>query len=750
MIASKFSLFDAIICSIISPFYHLCSVILTSNTHHTVNLKNSYRMKNSTSLLLLAAAGIGLSASAQATWQRDEVTKFMPAQRTSSIMADFNNNGHLDIYYGGTACIPEFDKVPGVWPYQLQSNLFTNNGDGTWLGDTFTITENGEPQEVENEDGSKEMVQYYKLVEPTHGIAPNQFAEYFAFDYNNDGLVDLMVIGVITSDDQFSEKNRELLKTVEFRENHHGYTALYKNLGNNKFELVTDAGFPSIRTDNEEGKNMFQNAIAVGDYDHDGYTDVFITGLYNESQPEGYSGRVACLYRNMGGTGKFERQNIAEVQGDVWTSDIKDEEGNVIKNKQPLDGGGLPQSNNVHFVDVNNDGWLDLVVDGWSDATYDEIHAGDGCNVMRIYLNQEGKKFVDVTPQSEYMKHVNRGCSSSLVDFDGDGYVDFFSIGYNDGIGGWPTRFFYNQSGIGEKVFDEYEEGTVFYNENGESTDLYIENYRSVVRDFNGDGMLDIFIDGRDDSWIYYGKEDGFFQRAPQLPSRGYNGQDGISAVGDANGNGLADQFQVGYVWTEWTGDWMYGGIYYANTTETEVVAPAAPTDVKAEIKDGILTITWKDSEADTYTAGYNIFVKKPNGELFTVIPADPETGFVKISYGKESLIRPMVQSYSMAVEGDGKYTVGVQAVSFYNEKASSFSKVEIGTSGLSSVTAEAFDVKVEGDQVTALGNDGEIVTIYNTLGQAIATGLTNQPVNVSANGVLIIKAGAKTAKIVK
>src|SRR5947209_4010763 len=47
--------------------------------------------------------------------------------------------------------------------------------------------------------------------------------------------------------------------------------ALYRNLGNGKFEDVTaKAGVA--------GNGMFATGVAVGDYDNDGYLDIYVTG----------------------------------------------------------------------------------------------------------------------------------------------------------------------------------------------------------------------------------------------------------------------------------------------------------------------------------------------------------------------------------------------------------------------------------------------------------------------------------------
>ena len=78
------------------------------------------------------------------------------------------------------------------------------------------------------------------------------------------------------------------------------------------------------------------------------------------------------------------------------------------------------------FSDVDGDGWEDLLV------------TGDACT-SRLYRNDGGKRFVDVTDESGTGTDEN-GMGSVVADVDQDGNLDWFvtSIGYPTDDGTCP------------------------------------------------------------------------------------------------------------------------------------------------------------------------------------------------------------------------------------------------------------------------------------------------------------------------
>lgn len=725
-------------------------------------------------LMLVAASATALSAGAQdLTWEINrESVNFLGVQNSNGIIADFNNDGRLDIYYAGSAWNKYYDH-PGIWPYQTSSNILYNLGDGKWEQDIITVIPTGEYELDENGEPILEK-EKYQIGDSKHGILPVSNGHYATFDYNNDGLVDILAYGRKEGNDYhgFFDRAPENMRVNTSRFNDGGDThdiqlqmVLYKNMGNGHFEIEQNFNVPIAVAEHDMNvKAMYYNNFAWGDYDHDGYVDIALCGTNTNPDEIEYGGRVTGIWRNIDGTGRFERMDIAETWGDAWKKEIKDEQDNIIVEAEKIPGGFLPISGNVSMADINNDGWLDLVFDGYCSNPGDGIY--EKGSIGRVYLNQPdgkgGRKFVDITERSGAF-NLTRGGNTQLVDLTGDGYLDILNTGYGDHNIGWKVFLYYNNlADDPETELEQIFNYAITMDAQGLPAE---ERAKLVVRDFNGDGILDVRFDNRQDGAVYLGGFDGNYTRSEIMPIRNNDSMDHLEIYGDVTGNGLVDRFLTGYLWYDDAtraefnngNDWGWTKWLFNNTTDAEIVAPAVPANVETSIDTDAktLTITWEDVDADeSPNCAYNVVVLTPSGKVIANIPVDPVTGVLKVAENKNIAIRPFVNKYTLPYNEVGEYKMGVQALSLNNEKASAIAWGQNLVAGVGNITTDLTDndvkVTVNGNAIVANATANADVKVIDMMGRTIATGVTNTPINVEANGVLIVNVAGKSVKVVK
>jgi enediyne biosynthesis protein E4 len=201
-------------------------------------------------------------------------------------------------------------------------------------------------------------------------------------DYDNDGYPDILIV------------NGEDFPGHAV----HGRTTLklYHNNGNGTFTDVTArSGLASVP--------MYGMGVAVGDYDNDGYDDVFITAL----------GQNHLFHNNHNGT-------FADVtrQAGMW--------------------GANEFSTSAAWVDYDRDGKLDLVVANyvqWSAqtdiyCTLDGTHKSyctpesyKGASV-RLWHNLGNGKFEDATAKAGLFDNSSKSLGICILDYDSDGWPD--------------------------------------------------------------------------------------------------------------------------------------------------------------------------------------------------------------------------------------------------------------------------------------------------------------------------------------
>jgi len=231
--------------------------------------------------------------------------------------------------------------------------------------------------------------------------------------------------------------------------------ALYRNLGNGKFEEVAaKAGV--------DRRSSYGIAVAVGDYDNDGYPDALVTGY-----PE-----RALFHNNRDGT-------FSEVAGYAG-----------------LKGSGR-WSTGAAWFDYDRDGLLDLVVCHYGQMSFESAPRcefrgtptyciprsyGEGAPLALYHNNGDGT-FADVSGPSGVAKSLGRGLGAVAVDVDDDGWIDLFVT--RDGS---PNLLLMNQR---NGTFQDFAmDAEVAYDPNGVAkAGMGID-----AADVNGDGRPDFVM----------------------------------------------------------------------------------------------------------------------------------------------------------------------------------------------------------------------------------------------------------------
>ena len=286
------------------------------------------------------------------------------------------------------------------------------------------------------------------------------------FDYDNDGWPDIFIVNGTTL-------NPLPAKTPPT--NH-----LYHNNHDGTFTDVTEkAGL---------AHGGWGQGVCVGDYDNDGYEDLFVT----------YYGKNVLYHNN----------------GDGTFTDASERAG--------VAGTGKDWGTGCAFLDYDRDGKLDLFVSNYVDFDLKTApKPGEraaclwkGVPVMCgprglpwskniLYHNNDDGTFTDVTENAKIDKTEGHyAFSVSTFDYDDDGWPDIFVA-----CDSTPSILYHNNR---DGTFTDVAviAGAAF-NEDGKEQ----AGMGSTIGDFNGDGRLDIFKTNFSDdtSTLYRNNGDGTF-----------------------------------------------------------------------------------------------------------------------------------------------------------------------------------------------------------------------------------------------
>jgi enediyne biosynthesis protein E4 len=267
------------------------------------------------------------------------------------------------------------------------------------------------------------------------------------FDYNRDGLLDIFLVNGAKLTDPMPRGAQPDKHDPAF------WNRLYRNNGDGTFTDVTAAA--GLRG------SAYGMGVAVGDYDNDGYPDLYVTNVGGNT-----------LYHN-NGDGTFTDVTAATGTGaSGWSA------------------GAL-------FIDYDRDGRLDLFVsryltwnfsmDIWCGGTKPEsrayCHPDQFQPITHLLFHNDGDgKFSDVTEKSNIAKYPGKGLGVAMNDFNHDGWPDI-SVA-NDSV---AQQLFRNR---GDGTFEDValEKGAAF-DMDGRS----FSGMGTDFADYDNDGWADLF-----------------------------------------------------------------------------------------------------------------------------------------------------------------------------------------------------------------------------------------------------------------
>ncbi|HEY0743687.1 MAG TPA: CRTAC1 family protein [Chryseosolibacter sp.] len=374
------------------------------------------------------------------------------------IIDDFDNDGYLDI-------------VTSAWGVEEEMHFFKNNADGSFSDQSASS----------------------KLKELTGGLNLMQM------DYNNDGFKDIFVLRGAWLRDTYGLQPNSLLKnngdgtfsdvtivsgllsfhptqTATWNDfNNDGWLDVF--IGNETWEGNASSGehpaelfisnqdgtFTNVAEEAGVDFTGFVKGVTSGDYNNDGWKDIFATSLSGQR----------FLLKNKGASGKTPLFENVTKQAGIFPDTIS-------------------RTFPTWFWDYNNDGWLDLFVGDFTfDRPISSYSAAEGLNIAtgvsgacKLYRNNQDGTFTNVSEEVGLTKKAF-AMGANFGDINNDGFLDIYLGTGNPELESIvPNKLFQNIGG--KKFVDVTAPARVGHLQKGHAISF---------ADVDNDGDQDIYIE---------------------------------------------------------------------------------------------------------------------------------------------------------------------------------------------------------------------------------------------------------------
>jgi Tfp pilus assembly protein PilF/predicted secreted protein len=308
-----------------------------------------------------------------------DATAELPSNSSGFAMGDFDLDGSVEFFFPKTGSLLRNKKgkfVPAATIPQkgLVAKSIDFNNDGKL--DLCVLTEKSLLL-LENRNGTFQLIKEI----------PGTFSGTLFMDLDNEGDLDLYTIGESKSyrnngDDTFADA------TQSMRLEHPGKSSdaafgdfdddgdldlfvTFPDSSNALYTNLRQGQFQDIASQSGIAGTFASRAVAVADYDSNGFLDILITG------------QQTILFRNKG-NGQFEKDNRSTVLNQI-------------------------HGNDAAFIDFDNDGFQDIVIAG--EKTY--LLRNDGSGIF-----SDASSVFSVPAANT--KHID------VADYDSDGDLDLF------------------------------------------------------------------------------------------------------------------------------------------------------------------------------------------------------------------------------------------------------------------------------------------------------------------------------------
>ncbi|HLI35222.1 MAG TPA: CRTAC1 family protein [Terriglobia bacterium] len=287
------------------------------------------------------------------------------------------------------------------------------------------------------------------------------------FDYDNDGRLDIFFANGALITDPMPRLAMPRKVSPAF------WNRLFHQKSDGAFEDVTEkAGLCGTG---------YCTGVAVGDYDNDGYADLYVTAY----------GRNA-LYHNNGDGSFTDATELAGVAGEGW-------------------------STSAAWLDYDSDGRLDLIVTRYVRWDFSDVYCGRKLPGYRtycypdvfqpttvlLYHNEGNGKFTEVSEKAGLTRKGN-GLGVAVVDYDRDGRIDIFVA--NDSV----AQSLYHNKGDGT-----FEETALVAGCGLDSNGNTFAGMGADFGDYNNDGWPDLIVtDLANQMYAFFSNSDGTFDYA--------------------------------------------------------------------------------------------------------------------------------------------------------------------------------------------------------------------------------------------